>query len=58
MALEVGLRVVRGPDWKWGAQDDGEGHVGTVVEIGKVRSSVKDLTLILIRLTKRKFGVF
>ena len=28
----VGLRVVRGPDWEWGDQDGGEGHVGTVVE--------------------------
>lgn len=36
--LEVGLRVVRGPDWKWGMQDDGEGHCGTVVEIGKAGS--------------------
>ena len=26
----VGTRVVRGPDWKWGKQDGGEGHVGTV----------------------------
>ena len=26
-----GLRVVRGPDWKWGDQDGGEGCVGTVV---------------------------
>nr|XP_009862485.1 E3 ubiquitin-protein ligase MIB1 [Ciona intestinalis] len=26
----VGSRVVRGPDWKWGRQDGGEGHVGTV----------------------------
>ena len=26
----VGVRVVRGPDWKWGKQDGGEGHVGTV----------------------------
>lgn len=34
--MDVGTRVVRGPDWKWGNQDDGEGHVGTVVEIGKV----------------------
>ncbi|XP_052131262.1 uncharacterized protein LOC113214724 isoform X3 [Frankliniella occidentalis] len=25
-----GLRVVRGRDWSWGDQDDGEGHVGTV----------------------------
>lgn len=33
--LEVGLRVVRGQDWKWDDQDGGEGHAGTVVEIGK-----------------------
>lgn len=33
--LEVGLRVVRGKDWKWDDQDGGEGHAGTVVEIGK-----------------------
>ncbi|XP_043466161.1 E3 ubiquitin-protein ligase MIB2 isoform X2 [Leptopilina heterotoma] len=33
--LEVGVRVVRGKDWKWGDQDGGEGHTGTVVEIGK-----------------------
>ncbi|XP_060065231.1 E3 ubiquitin-protein ligase MIB1-like isoform X1 [Ylistrum balloti] len=26
----VGARVVRGPDWKWGKQDGGEGHAGTV----------------------------
>ena len=26
----VGSRVVRGPDWKWGKQDGGEGHVGTL----------------------------
>lgn len=26
----VGQRVIRGPDWKWGKQDGGEGHVGTV----------------------------
>ena len=25
-----GTRVVRGPDWKYGKQDGGEGHVGTV----------------------------
>lgn len=33
--LEVGLKVVRGPDWKWENQDGGEGHVGTVVEVGR-----------------------
>ena len=27
----LGVRVVRGPDWKWGNQDGGEGSVGTVV---------------------------
>ena len=26
----AGLRVVRGPDWKWSNQDGGNGHVGTV----------------------------
>ena len=26
----VGMRVVRGPDWKWGAQDGGVGTVGMV----------------------------
>lgn len=26
----VGARVARGPDWKWGKQDGGDGHVGTV----------------------------
>ena len=26
----VGARVIRGVDWKWGKQDGGEGHSGTV----------------------------
>ena len=26
----VGSRIVRGPDWQWGKQDGGDGHVGTV----------------------------
>ncbi|XP_072016181.1 E3 ubiquitin-protein ligase MIB1-like [Amphiura filiformis] len=26
----VGARVARGPDWKWGKQDGGDGHIGTV----------------------------
>ena len=33
MSLALGLRVVRGPDWKWGGQDGGEGFVGSVVEL-------------------------
>ena len=40
MDVELGLRVVRGPDWEWGDQDGGEGHVGTVVEVGE--TSVSD----------------
>ena len=28
----VGVRVVRGPDWKWGDQDGGEGNAGTVID--------------------------
>ena len=31
--MEVGVRVIRGPDWRWGQQDGGEGHVGTVAEV-------------------------
>ncbi|WAR14989.1 MIB2-like protein [Mya arenaria] len=46
--IEVGLRCVRGPDWKWGNQDDGEGHVGTVVEIGKQGSTTSpDKTVVV-----------
>ena len=37
--VRVGLRVVRGPDWQWRAQDGGEGHVGTIVELGREDSS-------------------
>ena len=33
--MEVGFRVIRGPDWKWGEQDGGEGYAGTVVEAGE-----------------------
>ncbi|XP_033102784.1 E3 ubiquitin-protein ligase MIB2-like isoform X3 [Anneissia japonica] len=46
--MEVGLRVVRGPNWKWGNQDDGEGHVGTVVEIGCAGSTTSpDKTVVV-----------
>ncbi len=33
MEILPGLRVVRGPDWKWGDQDGGEGSVGSVVDL-------------------------
>jgi len=32
----VGVRVVRGPDWKWGDQDGGEGNAGTVIDTGEM----------------------
>ena len=32
MEIANGLRVVRGPNWKWGDQDGGEGFLGTVVD--------------------------
>ena len=32
--MKAGLRVVRGPDWRWGDQDGGEGYVGAVVKTG------------------------
>ncbi|XP_059145038.1 E3 ubiquitin-protein ligase MIB2-like [Physella acuta] len=48
MSVELGVRVVRGPDWKWGNQDNGEGHVGTVVEIGKPGSQTSpDKTVVV-----------
>ena len=32
MEIEPGLRVVRGPNWKWDDQDDGESCLGTAAE--------------------------
>uniref|UniRef100_A0A4W3HP84 E3 ubiquitin-protein ligase MIB2 n=1 Tax=Callorhinchus milii TaxID=7868 RepID=A0A4W3HP84_CALMI len=44
----MGMRVVRGVDWKWNNQDDGEGHVGTVVEIGRQGSlTTPDKTVVV-----------
>ncbi|XP_074653934.1 E3 ubiquitin-protein ligase MIB2-like [Tubulanus polymorphus] len=46
--MELGLRVVRGPDWRWSEQDGGEGHVGTIVEIGKPGSTTSpDKTVVV-----------
>lgn len=44
--MEVGLRVVRGPDWMWGDQDGGEGNVGTVVHLGG-NNGVPDETVLV-----------
>lgn len=39
---------MRGPGWKWHNQDSGEGHVGTVVEIGKPgNSNTPDKTVVV-----------
>ncbi len=35
MEVKPGLRVVRGPDWKWSDQDGGQGCVGTLVSVTK-----------------------
>lgn len=45
-AMEVGLRVVRGPDWMWGDQDGGEGNVGTVVHLGGDGNFPEDTVLV------------
>ncbi len=42
--MKPGIRVVRGPDWKWGNQDGGEGHVGTVVEVKTGDTPADNLT--------------
>lgn len=45
---EVGVRVVRGPDWQWTDQDGGEGFCGTVVEVGRPgSSSTPDRTVVV-----------
>ena len=31
--MSIGLRVVRGPNWKFGDKDGGEGHIGTVISV-------------------------
>lgn len=45
--IDIGVRVVRGPDWSpdFGDQDGGEGNLGTVVEICgiKVRSKATQI---------------
>ncbi|KAK7473309.1 hypothetical protein BaRGS_00035441 [Batillaria attramentaria] len=33
MANQLGIRVLRGPDWDADDEDGGEGHVGTVIEL-------------------------
>ncbi|XP_061456811.1 E3 ubiquitin-protein ligase MIB2 [Rhineura floridana] len=47
-SMQVGMRVVRGMDWKWSNQDSGEGNVGTVVEIGRQGSpTTPDKTVVV-----------
>ena len=40
MEPELGLRVVRGPDWQWADQDGGEGFVGTVAGLEETEGAV------------------
>lgn len=47
-AVKCGIRVVRGVDWEWADQDGGEGHVGTVVDVGgKGNSKHPDQTVVV-----------
>lgn len=44
-----GLRVVRGPNWKWGDQDGGEGSIGTVIaetlnKLSKLETGIENET--------------
>ena len=41
-AAAIDLRVVRGPNWKSGNEDGGEGHLGTVVEMKPLQSPLAD----------------
>ncbi|XP_072378782.1 E3 ubiquitin-protein ligase MIB2 isoform X1 [Diabrotica undecimpunctata] len=45
--LTPGVRVVRGPDWCWNNQDGGEGHVGTVCEIGEPGNVSPEKTVVV-----------
>jgi len=36
----LGVKVVRGPDWKWSDQDEGEGTIGTLIKYGTHGSEV------------------
>lgn len=47
-SMQIGMRVVRGADWRWGSQDNGEGNIGTVVEIGRQGSpATPDKTVVV-----------
>ncbi|KAL1116546.1 hypothetical protein AAG570_005018 [Ranatra chinensis] len=53
--LSVGCRVVRGPDWVWGEQDGGEGHCGTLFQVGRPGSKQSpDKTVVVIWDTGRE----
>ncbi len=43
--LRPGVRVVRGPDWRWANQDGGEGCAGTVVEVAS-RTAKDDIVTV------------
>jgi len=46
MSSLIGLRVVRGPDWKWGDQDGGEGFAGTVTNIIQSEPLSRSVTVV------------
>ena len=46
MSSQIGLRVVHGPDWKWGDQDGGEGFSGTVTNISQSGPSSRSVAVV------------
>uniref|UniRef100_A0A8D9BP54 RING-type E3 ubiquitin transferase n=1 Tax=Cacopsylla melanoneura TaxID=428564 RepID=A0A8D9BP54_9HEMI len=44
--IEVGLRVLRGPNWKWADEDGGEGGLGTVVAVKPTGHQVNVVSVI------------
>ena len=45
MDVSPGMRVVRGPNWKWGEQDGCEGGVGTVVDFVTLKEAEDGVAL-------------
>lgn len=44
--MNIGSRVLRGPDWKWKDQDGGEGALGTVVDMSDKDKDIAWITIL------------
>lgn len=47
--MEIGIRVVRGPDWQWRNQDDGEGKLNIEICMCEMMSFILLLFFFLIQ---------